>query len=164
MNYYRQLGRSIPRWAGAVIAGIALFAVASLAAPPDAGAQDVVAIRYANAAPAAPTALNLGGIGLTWTPGEGAAQVFCLPQCVLHLDVGSAASYVIESRKMDTYSVAGELIAGTSWEQLDVLRGSPPEASWSGTTQVGYEYRVRACNAYGCSGWSPTAALAAGIS
>ena len=164
MNYYRQLGRSISRQAGAAIAGIALFAVASPAAPLDAGAQDVVAVRYANAAPGAPTDLNLGAVGLTWNDGTGNAQVFCLPQCVLHLDVGATAWYVIESRKMDTYSVAGELIAGTSWAQLDVLRGSPPEASWSGTTQIGYEYRVQACNVYGCSGWSPTAALAAGIS
>ena len=163
-HHHHHLVRIIPRLALTAIAAIALFAVASLAAPPDAAdAQDVIVIRYANAAPPAPSAVSLS-IGISWTPGPETGSVFCMPSCVQHVDTGLATSYVLQSRKLATYDTDGTLIPGTSWAELAVVRGNPPATSWSGTTQIGYEYRVKACNNRGCSAWSPTAALSGGIS
>ena len=162
-HHHHQIVRIIPRLALAAIAGIALFAIANLAAPQDAAAQDVMVVRYANAAPPAPSAVSLS-IGVSWTPGAETGSVFCMPDCVQHVDTGLATSYVIQSRKLATYDIDGTLIPGTSWSDLATVRGNPPAASWSGSTNVGYQYRVKACNNYGCSGWSPTAELTAGIS
>ena len=166
MNPHRHLIGIIPRLALALaaFAAIALLGIASLAAPQSAGAQDVqsadaqaiVIIRYADAAPPAPTAISAAHGALSWTPGAETGQMFCMPDCVLQISVGETTSYIIQSRPIDQ---------STDWQRIGYTTGSPPATSYT-ITQSDHEYRVQACNVstqLRCSGWSPVASGMAGI-
>ena len=165
MNNYRRLIGIIPRLTLIAIAAIVLLAIASLAAPQPAGAQDVqssdaqsiVVTRYADAAPPAPTAISAAHGTLSWTPGAEPGQMFCMPNCVLQVSVGETTSYVIHSRP-----ISGE----TDWQRLGHTTGNPPAASYT-ITQSDHEYRVQACNLGNkqlrCSGWSPVASGMTGL-
>ena len=172
--------RPLHRYALAAIAGLALCAIALVGMPSGVGtaqAQSGVIMQYnwPETAPAAPT--NLRGYYsdtdrtgwrhanystyLDWDDGT-SGRTFCITllsgmRCVFRADAGQATYYVLErqqpaQRQDNGYPIIGQhdwtrIADPTGLQHNDTPFFSPPR---------NMEYRVKACNTHGCSGWSNT--------
>ena len=185
-THNRSRRRYLPRFAAAAIAGIALLAAAFVIAPnasapaqAQAGAAAATIVWNTGAVPAKPT--NLRGYYsdvrrdgwrihdyrafLDWNEGPRTGNVFCLTllggmRCFYRANEGQATSYVIQTRQLEQQNHRGYPIQGEhDWKDIARVSGTSHDDSPFGTPPRNLDYRVKACNDNGCSGWSNTLTL-----
>ena len=172
--------RARRRYALAAIAGLALCAIVLLGMPSGVGTAEaqsggIVQTTWPAAAPATP--LNLRGYYsdtdrtgwrhanystyLDWDDGT-SGTTFCLTllggmRCVFRPNEGQATYYALERRQPAQRQDNGYPIIGQhDWTRIADPTGLQHNDTPFFSPPRNMDYRVKACNSYGCSGWSNT--------